>query len=92
MAPAAITCGAFLTKISADGSHIVYSTLLSGSFGRLWRGQQLLHGRPLRHRRRSRGGPRPAEAYLAGNTNTNDLPTTPALFSPKGPGAYGRPK
>jgi hypothetical protein len=87
MAPAAITCGAFLTKISADGSHIVYSTLLSGSSVDCGAGSSCYMGA------RYATGVAVAvdaagEAYLAGNTNTNDLPTTPGAFLTKGPGAY----
>jgi uncharacterized protein (TIGR03437 family) len=82
-----ITVGAFLTKLSADGSHIVYSTVLSGSSVDCGAGSSCYTGG------RSTTGVAVAvdaagEAYLAGNTNTNDLPTTPGAFLTKGPGAY----
>jgi uncharacterized protein (TIGR03437 family) len=82
-----INVGAFLTKLSADGSHIVYSTVLSGSSVDCGAGSSCFTGS------RSTTGVAVAvdaagEAYLAGNTNTNDLPTTPGAFLTKGPGAY----
>jgi uncharacterized protein (TIGR03437 family) len=82
-----ITVGAFLTKLSADGSHIVYSTVLSGSSVDCGAGSSCYTGG------RSTTGVAVAvdaagEAYLAGNTNTNDLPTTPGAFLTKGPGAF----
>jgi uncharacterized protein (TIGR03437 family) len=82
-----ITVGAFLTKLSADGSHIVYSTVLSGSAVDCGAGSSCFTGG------RSATGVAVAvdaagEAYLAGNTNTNDLPTTPGAFLTKGPGAF----
>ena len=87
MAPAGITSGAFLTKISADGSHIVYSTLLSGSSVDCGAGSSCYTGG------RSTTGIAVAvdaagEAYLAGNTNTTNLPTTPGAFLTKGTGAF----
>jgi uncharacterized protein (TIGR03437 family) len=85
--PVAMTSGAFLTKISADGSHIVYSTVLSGSSVDCGAGSSCFTGG------RNTSGVAVAvdaagEAYLAGNTNTNDLPTTPGAFLTKGPGAF----
>ncbi len=82
-----ITVGAFLTKLSADGSHIVYSTVLSGASVDCGAGSSCYTGG------RSTTGLAVAvdaagEAYLAGNTNTNDLPTTPSAFLTKGPGAF----
>jgi uncharacterized protein (TIGR03437 family) len=87
MAPAGITSGAFLTKISADGSHIVYSALFSGATVDCGGGSSCYTGG------RNTTGVAVAvdaagEAYLAGNTNTDDLPTTPGAFLTKGPGAY----
>jgi uncharacterized protein (TIGR03437 family) len=87
MAPAGITSGAFLTKLSADGSHIVYSALISGSSVDCGGGSSCYTGG------RSTTGVAVAvdaagEAYLAGNTNTDDLPTTPSAFLTKGPGAF----
>ena len=87
MAPAGITSGAFLTKISADGSHIVYSALFSGSTVDCGGGSSCFTGG------RYTTGIAVAvdaagEAYLAGNTNTDNLPTTPGAFLTKGPGAF----
>jgi uncharacterized protein (TIGR03437 family) len=87
MAPAGITSGAFLTKISADGSHIVYSTLISGSSVDCGGGSSCFTGG------RNTSGVAVAvdaagEAYLAGNTNTDNLPTTAGAFLTKGPGAF----
>jgi len=87
MAPAGITSGAFLTKLSADGSHIVYSALISGSSVDCGGGSSCYTGG------RSTTGVAVAvdaagEAYLAGNTNTDNLPTTPSAFLTKGPGAF----
>jgi len=85
--PAAMTSGAFLTKISADGSRIVYSALLSGSSVDCGGGSSCFTGG------RYATGVAVAvdaagEAYLAGNTNTTDLPTTPGAFLTKGTGAF----
>ena len=82
-----ITVGAFLTKLSADGSHIVYSTVLSGSTVDCGAGSSCFTGS------RSATGIAVAvdaagNAYLAGNTNTNNLPTTNGAFLTKGPGAF----
>ena len=87
MAPAGITSGAFLTKISADGSRIVYSALFSGSSVDCGGGSSCFTGG------RYTTGIAVAvdaagEAYLAGNTNTDNLPTTPGAFLTKGPGAF----
>jgi uncharacterized protein (TIGR03437 family) len=87
MAPAGITSGAFLTKISADGSHIVYSALFSGSSVDCGGGSSCFTGG------RYTTGVSVAvdaegEAYLAGNTNTTNLPTTPNAFLTKGTGAF----
>ena len=85
--PVAMTSGAFLTKISADGSRIVYSALLSGSSVDCGGGSSCFTGG------RYATGVAVAvdaagEAYLAGNTNTTDLPTTPGAFLTKGTGAF----
>ena len=87
MAPAGIASGAFLTKISADGSRIVYSALFSGSSVDCGGGSSCFTGG------RYATGVAVAvdaagEAYMAGNTNTTDLPTTPGAFLTKGTGAF----
>lgn len=79
--------GAFLTKISADGSRIVYSTLIAGH------GKDCGAGSTCFLSTRSTTGVAVAvdpagNAYLAGNTDTNDLPTTPGAFLAKGTGAF----
>jgi uncharacterized protein (TIGR03437 family) len=85
--PVAMTSGAFLTKISADGARIVYSALFSGSSVDCGGGSSCFTGG------RNTTGVAVAvdaagEAYLAGNTNTDDLPTTAGAFLTKGPGAF----
>jgi uncharacterized protein (TIGR03437 family) len=87
MAPAGMTCGAFLTKISADGSHIVYSTLLAGYNVNCGAGSSCYTGG------RYTTGVSVAvdaagEAYMTGNTNTVDLPTTAGAFLTNGTGAF----
>jgi uncharacterized protein (TIGR03437 family) len=82
-----ITGGAFLTKISADGSRIVYSALFSGASVDCGAGSSCFTGG------RYTTGVSVAvdaagETYLAGNTNTTDLPTTPGAFLTKGTGAF----
>jgi uncharacterized protein (TIGR03437 family) len=78
---------AFLTKISADGSHIVYSTRLSGS------GKSCGDGSSCFLSSRSAGGAAVAvdpagNAYVAGNTDITDLPSTPGALLPGGPGPF----
>jgi uncharacterized protein (TIGR03437 family) len=85
--PVAMTSGAFLTKISADGSHIVYSTLLAGYTVNCGAGSSCFTGG------RYTTGVSVAvdaagEAYMAGNTNTIDLPTTAGAFLTNGTGAF----
>jgi uncharacterized protein (TIGR03437 family) len=78
---------AFLTKISADGSRIVYSTRLSGS------GKSCGEGSSCFTSSRSAGGAAVAvdpagNAYVAGNTDITSLPTTPGAFLQTGPGPF----
>jgi uncharacterized protein (TIGR03437 family) len=85
--PVAMTSGGFLTKISADGSRIVYSTLLAGYTVNCGGGSSCFTGG------RYTTGVSVAvdaagEAYLTGNTNTIDLPTTPGAFLTNGTGAF----
>lgn len=87
MAPAGMTCGAFLTKISADGSHLVYSALLAGYNVNCGAGSSCYTGG------RYTTGVSVAvdaagEAYMTGNTNTVDLPTTAGAFLTNGTGAF----
>jgi uncharacterized protein (TIGR03437 family) len=87
LSPVAATSGAFLTKISADGSHIVYSALLAGYTVNCGGGSSCFTGG------RSTTGVSVAvdaagEAYMTGNTNTVDLPTTAGAFLTNGTGAF----
>jgi len=60
---------AFVTKLSPDGSSLVYSTYLGGnSEEELW-GIAVNHGT--------------GEAYVAGETFSNNLPVTPGAFQPQ---------
>ena len=85
--PVAMTSGGFLTKISADGSHIVYSALLAGYTVNCGGGSSCFTGG------RYTTGVSVAvdaagEAYMTGNTNTTDLPTTAGAFLTNGTGAF----
>jgi uncharacterized protein (TIGR03437 family) len=87
LSPVAATSGAFLTKLSADGSHIVYSALLAGYTVNCGGGSSCFTGG------RSTTGVSVAvdsagEAYMTGNTNTIDLPTTAGAFLTNGTGAF----
>jgi len=78
---------AFLTKISADGSRIVYSTRLSGS------GKNCGSGSSCFTSSRGAGGAAVAvdpagNAYVAGSTDITNLPSTPGAFLPGGPGPF----
>src|SRR5450432_860290 len=79
--------GAFLTKISAAGDKIVYSTVIAGH------GKDCGAGSSCFLSTRNTEGVAVAvdaagNAYLAGNTNTNDLPSTTGAFLEKGTGAF----
>jgi uncharacterized protein (TIGR03437 family) len=79
--------GAFLTKISAAGDKIVYSTVIAGH------GKDCGAGSSCFLSTRSTSGVAVAvdaagNAYLAGNTDTNDLPSTAGAFLEKGTGAF----
>jgi len=78
---------AFLTKISADGSRIVYSTRLSGDAKSCGSGSSCFES--------SRGASGVAvavdpagNAYVTGNTDITNLPSTPGAFLPGGPGPF----
>jgi uncharacterized protein (TIGR03437 family) len=79
--------GAFLTKISAAGDKIVYSTVIAGH------GKDCGAGSSCFQSTRTTSGVAVAvdaagNAYLAGNTDTNDLPSTTGAFLEKGTGAF----
>jgi uncharacterized protein (TIGR03437 family) len=78
---------AFLTKISADGLRIVYSTRLSGN------GKSCGSGSSCQTSDRSAAGVAVAvdpagNAYVAGNTDITNLPATPGAFLTSGPGPF----
>jgi len=82
-----IVTGAFLTKISAAGDKIVYSTVIAGQ------GKDCGAGSSCFLSARNTAGVAVAvdaagSAYLAGNTDTNDLPTTAGAFLAQGTGAF----
>ena len=78
---------AFLTKISADGSKIVYSAILTGGAVSCGSGSScFLSGRITSGV--DIGLDAVGNAYIAGNTNTTDLPTTPGAFLKQGIGAF----
>jgi hypothetical protein len=79
--------GAYLTKISPAGDRVVYSTIISG--------QQKDCGCCSSCFTSSRGASAAAvavdsagNAYLAGNSDVTDLPTTSGVLNPKGAGAF----
>ncbi len=79
--------GAFLTKIAASGDRIAYSTVLSAYEKNCGCCSSCFTSS------RDTGGAAVAvdaagNAYMAGNTNTLDLPTTPGAMVPRGPGAF----
>jgi uncharacterized protein (TIGR03437 family) len=84
--PMVVITGAFLTKISATGDHILYSTVIAGQTpdclpAGCWRRAANTTGVAV--------ALDPAgNAYLAGTTDSSDLPTTTGAFLQKGTGAY----
>ena len=79
--------GAFLTKISAAGDCIVYSSGIAGSLKPCGGGSSCFLSN--RNTIASAVAVDPAgNAYTAGNTDTIDLPTTPGALMPSGLGAF----
>lgn len=81
--------GAIISSISAAGDKILYSGVISGGALACSGGSTCF----LANLSASTGGVGIAldaagNAYIAGNTNTTDLPTTPNTLSPKGIGAF----
>ena len=79
--------GAFITKVSAAGDRIVYSALIVGHSKDCGGGSSCFTSF------RNTAGVSIAvdssgAAYLAGNTDTNDLPTTSGALLAKGTGAF----
>jgi hypothetical protein len=62
---------AFITKLSADGTRLIYSTYLGGSKNDIGRG---IHVTPT------------GELVISANTGSEDFPTTPGVVLPKNPG------
>ena len=82
-----IVSGAYLTKIAADGSKIVYSTVIAGH------GKDCGAGSSCFLSTRSTYGvavgvDSAGNAYFAGDTDTNDMPTTSGAFLRSGTGAW----
>ena len=82
-----ITSAAFLTKIAASGDRIVYSTRISGHQKNCGAGSSCFLSS------RTTVGTAVAvdsegNAYLAGNTDTYDLPTTAGVLLAQGTGAF----
>ena len=79
--------GAYLTKIAPSGDRIVYSTVISGQQKNCGAGSSCFTS--------SRGASAAGlavdaagNAYLAGNSDVTDLPTTPGVMVPNGAGAF----
>jgi uncharacterized protein (TIGR03437 family) len=86
IAPMIVISGAFLTKISPTGDHILYSTVIAGHTPSCVRAGCFV-------RAANTTGVAVAvdpagNAYFAGTTGTSDLPTTAGAFLQKGTGAY----
>jgi uncharacterized protein (TIGR03437 family) len=82
-----MTFGAFATKLAAAGDRIVWSTLLAGSdkncgcCSSCFTSSRSAIGVAI--------AVDPAgNAYIAGNTDTLNLPSTPGAIQPTGPGAF----
>ncbi len=79
--------GAFLTKVAPAGDRIVYSTVLSGSAKPCGGGSSCF----LSTRVTSPSTvavDAAGNAYIAGNSEVTDLPTTPGVLIPAGAGAW----
>lgn len=82
-----IVSGAFLTKISAAGDRIVYSTVIAGSALACTGGSSCF----LATRYTSAeavGVDAAGNAYVAANTNTTDISGTPSALLSRGSGAF----
>jgi hypothetical protein len=85
--PGARIYGAFLTKIASAGDRVVYSTIISGQQKNCLGGSSCFTA--------MRGASASAvavdaagNAYIAGNADVKDLPTTPGVLFPVGVGAW----
>jgi uncharacterized protein (TIGR03437 family) len=79
--------GAIVAEISAAGDKILYSAAIPGTQLACTGGSSCF----LSSRNASGAGialDAAGNAYIAGNTNTTDLPATPGVLSPKGIGAF----
>jgi uncharacterized protein (TIGR03437 family) len=79
-----IVTGAFLTKISAAGDKIMYSTVIAGHGVDCSTCSQGTRNTAAAAVAVDAAG----NAYLAGDTDTNDLPSTTGAFLEKGTGAF----
>jgi uncharacterized protein (TIGR03437 family) len=82
--------GAFVTKLSSAGDRIVYSAVIAGNAincpwgvgaGTCLDSQRLTASLGI-------GVDNAGNAYIAGNTNTLDLPTSPGAMAATGPGPF----
>jgi uncharacterized protein (TIGR03437 family) len=81
------TSGAFITKLSPDGLHVLYSGLIVGNSPVCDGGSRCVFSTLFT----SGGGitvDSAGNAYIVGNTDTSDLPTTPGAFQLSGYGAF----
>ncbi len=83
--PGAVS-GAFVTKISAAGDRILYSGLIASS-GMICGGSTCFLSTKF-NVGVGIGLDSAGNTYIAGNTNTISLPTTPGAFAPQGIGAF----
>ncbi len=79
--------GAFLTKISAAGDRIVYSSVIAGALKPCGGGSSCFLSNRNTYAVAVAVDPA-GNAYMAGNTDTIDLPTTPGALMPSGLGAF----
>lgn len=84
--PLVVISGAFLTKISAAGDHILYSTVIAGQTPDCYRVGCSV--RAANTTGDAIGLDAAGNAYFAGTTDSSDLPTTPGAFVQKGTGAF----
>ena len=82
-----ITSAAFLTKIAASGDRIVYSTRISGHQKNCGGGSSCFTSSRTTVGKAVAVDPA-GDAYLAGNTDTYDLPTTAGALLAQGTGAF----
>ena len=82
-----IIYGAFLTKISAAGDHIAYSTVIAG-YAKNCGCCSSCFLSPRNTRGVAVAVDAAGNAYIAGNTDVSDLPATPGAWLANGVGAF----